>query len=145
MKVTSNPRCCFWCFGITLKSSRFLMKIKFLHNRKTSVINTVQIFTGLGWAVCNVPILIGAECPRANTARRLQTKQVSGRWYEGHLNVQVGKESVLWVVASYSRFSDRLSGLYYLMTVSHPLILSLQMFCFLHEEYLSPRGVRFPW
>ena len=45
------------------------MKVRFLHNRKTSVINTVQIFIGLNWqyAASSLPFLIGTECPRANT------------------------------------------------------------------------------
>lgn len=72
-----------------IKSSKFLMKVRFLHNRKTSVINTVQTFIGPSWqyAASSLPFLIGTEWSRANTTRQQQTKRVPECWDEGHWHI----------------------------------------------------------
>lgn len=123
------------------------MKVRFLHNRKTSVINTVQIFIGLNWqyAASSLPFLIGTECPRANTIRQQQTKRVTECWYEGHWHIvtselvsKSGKESTMWEVPSYFRIFARLFGICYLTTVSFLL-------CFFIEDILfSPWGIPEP-
>lgn len=98
------------------------MKVRFLHNRKTSVINTVQIFIGLSWqhAASPLPFLIGTECPRANTTRQQQTKRVTEWWYERHwhiVNLELvsnsGKESTMW--ESSQLFQDLCQTLWYMV------------------------------
>lgn len=84
-----------------LKSPRFLMKVRFLHNRKTSVINTVQIFIGLSWqsTASPLPFLIKLECERTNrqTANKAGHRMCPG----GSVTLQQSphpakKQTVMW-------------------------------------------------
>lgn len=135
------------------KSSRFLMKVRFLRNRKTSVINTVQIFVGPSWqyAASSLPFLIGTECPRTNATRRQQTKRVPECQYEGHWHIV--SSDVLRVrrrkhdAGSSWLFQDLCQTLWYMLSSDSvfPLLFSWKTFCFLHEGHLSHRFVTLSW
>lgn len=60
------------------------MKVRFLHNRKASVINTEQIFIGLSWqyAISSLPLLNRNWKLQGQTQQENNTKAVTERWYE---------------------------------------------------------------
>lgn len=110
-----------------LKSPRFLMKVRFLHNRKTSVINTVQIFIGLSWqsTASPLPFLIKLECERTNrqTANKAGHRMCPG----GSVTLQSlhipQRNKPLCGVPTYLRDVARLLGWSYITAVSFPFRL----------------------
>lgn len=125
------------------------MKVRFLHNRKTFVINTEQTFIGLSWQHAapsfSLPNRIGKN--KGERARKQQTRQSQNADVRStdasapQTFSTSGKESTLWDGPSYLRLFDRLSDTRCSITVSFPFFFPLQMFSFIHEGYLSARCV----
>lgn len=65
------------------------MKVRFLHNRKTSVINTEQIFIGLSWqyAASSFPLLNQSWKLQGQMQQEESKEAVAERWDEGHWHV----------------------------------------------------------
>lgn len=65
------------------------MKVRFLHNRKTSVINTEQIFIGLSWqyAASSFPLLNQSWKLQGQMQQEKSKEADAEHWDEGHWHV----------------------------------------------------------
>lgn len=122
------------------------MKVRFLHNRKTSVINTVQIFIGLSWQYVCSPL---APLPNRNWMYKGKHKKTTNK---------AGHRMLIWGAPThhplrnppsrarktrcgefrYLRFFARPFDMCYSITASFHSCFSLHIFSFLHGGYWAP-------